>query len=57
MKIAESTQRALAEIAKLLADGFTGRIEIECRDGGVGEWREVRVHRAPKCDGLTKMRQ
>lgn len=55
MKVADSAQRALAEIIELLSDGFTGRIEIECRDGGVGEWREIRIHRS-KGD-LTKTRQ
>ncbi len=37
--LSKSAMEAMAEVARQLANGFTGEIKLECNDGGV---RKVR---------------
>lgn len=39
-ELSESAQQAVADIVVMLANRFTGRIEMECIEGGVREFRE-----------------
>lgn len=38
----EASLRVLRRIADQMREGFTGRIEIDLSQGGVGDFREVR---------------
>lgn len=40
-RLSESGRRALVQQAVMLAQGFTGRIEIDCNQGGVTGFVEV----------------
>lgn len=41
-EINESSRRALQYIVEQLRNGFTGRFEIECHQGGVRDVREIK---------------
>lgn len=43
--LSPSAKRALIDVAALLAEGFTGRVELECMDGGVRCLREIKERR------------
>ena len=51
-EINESTRRALQHVVEQLRNGFTGRFEIECHQGGVRDVREIR--KVEFKDGLTR---
>lgn len=53
-EINESTRRALRHIVDQLRNGFTGRFEIECHQGGVRDVREIRKLDL-KSDNLTSV--
>lgn len=40
-QLPETSRNALLRIADDLREGFTGKFELECRSGGVGEVRRV----------------
>lgn len=40
-EINDSTRRALLHIVEQLREGFTGRFEIECHQGGVRDVRQI----------------
>lgn len=41
-EISDSTRRVLHYIVDQLRDGFTGRFEIECHQGGIRDVKEIR---------------
>lgn len=40
----ESARAAIIELARLLATGFTGKVELECHQGGIRDSR-LTIHR------------
>lgn len=41
-EINDSTRRILQYVVDQLRQGFTGRIELECHQGGIRDAREIR---------------
>ena len=46
-RLTKSAQQVLVREAEVLADGFTGAIELQCFKGGVRLWRVVPEFRPP----------
>lgn len=40
-RLPESTRKFMLHIVEVLRGGFTGRIEIECSEGGIRELRKT----------------
>lgn len=41
----DSARDSVLRVVRTLADGFTGEIRLDCRNGGVGRVRESRDYR------------
>jgi len=44
-QLPESSRRILVHVADMLRDGFTGRIELDCSQGGIRNMTEIRSFR------------
>jgi hypothetical protein len=51
--LSDSAKAAVSDLICLLAGRFTGRVEIECMEGGVRNFREIRERRSAQLGQLT----
>ena len=51
-ELSDPSLRVLHRLADQMRDGFTGRIEIDLKDGGVAGYREVRTIRPSDMDAV-----
>ena len=53
----ESAQRHIAHVIELLAGRFSGRIELECHEGGVRLLHETRTYRGDESADGSRLRK
>lgn len=54
--LSDSARDAVADLVELLSGRFTGRIELECMEGGVRNFREIRERRSGDLGRLAQAR-
>lgn len=42
-RVPEGSKRYVLRLVRALADGFTGEVKIECKQGGVSRYYETRM--------------